>query len=107
MEVVRKSLKERFSRGSTVPGTKSSHHFVRQSSSKIAHKYTSEDEFYVDTHDFNLPAIVELSEITPSTYVTCLSDSLWWVGILCTVDASQSDSKIDFMHPHGPRKTFK
>ena len=44
--------------------------------------YTSEDEFYIDTHDFNLPTIVELSEITPSTFVTCLYDSLWWVGVV-------------------------
>ena len=44
MELVRISSKERFSRGSTVPGTRSSHHFVPLSLSKIARKYAREDE---------------------------------------------------------------
>ena len=82
MELVRLSSKERFSRGSTVPDTRSSHHFVPLSSSKMAHKYTSEDEFYVDIHDFNLPTLVELSEITPSTFATCLYNLRWWVGVM-------------------------
>ena len=106
MTGVRKSLEERFSRGNTVPGTRSSHHFVPLSSSKIAHKLTSEDDFYVNTHDFDLPTMVELSNITPSTYVTCLYDLFWWVGIVSNVDIEQGDVKVDFMHPHGPRKTF-
>ena len=54
---------------------------------------TSEDDFYVDTHDFDLPTMVELSDITPSTYVTCLYDSFWWVGIVSTVDVEQGDVK--------------
>ena len=55
MDEVRKSLEERFSRGNTVPGTRSSHHFIPLSSSKIAHKLSSEDKSHVGTHDFNLP----------------------------------------------------
>ena len=62
--------------------------------------------FYVNTHDFDLPTMVELSDITPSTYVTCLYDLFWWVGIVSNVDIEQGDVKVDFMHPHGPRKTF-
>lgn len=106
MEPVRKSLLERFSRGDTVPGTRSSHHFVPVSTSKIAHKLSSEDDSYIDTHDFNLPTIPGLSEITPSTYVTCIYDSFWWVGLVRKMDKEQGDAEIDFMHPHGPRNTF-
>ena len=74
MDEVRKSLEEQFSRGNTVPGTQSSHHFIPLSSSKIAHKLLSEVESHAGTHDFNLPTT--LCDIRPMTYVTCLYDSL-------------------------------
>ena len=73
MDEVRKSLEERFSRGNTVPGTRSSHHFIPLSS-KIAQKLASEDESYFGTHDFNLPTTFQLCNIRPMTYVTCLYD---------------------------------
>ena len=98
---VRKSLVERFSRGNTVPGTQSSHHFIPLSSSKIAHKLSSENESHDDTHDFNLPTTFQLCDIRPMTYVTCLYDSFWWVGLVTQVDV-----KVQFMFPHGPCKTF-
>ena len=68
MDEVRKSLEERFSRGNTVPGTRSSHHFIPISSSKIAHKLSSEDESHAGTHDFNLPTTFQLCDIRPLTY---------------------------------------
>ena len=43
--------------GDTVPGTRSSHHFVPLPSSRIGHKLTSEDKSYVDIHDFNVPTL--------------------------------------------------
>ena len=55
MDEVCKSLEERLSSGNTVPGTRSSHHFIPLSSSKIAHKLSSEDESRAGTRDFNLP----------------------------------------------------
>ena len=74
IDEVHKSLEEQFSRGNTVPGTQSSHHFIPLSSSKIAHKLLSEVESHAGTHDFNLPTT--LCDIRPMTYVTCLYDSL-------------------------------
>ena len=96
-----KSLEERFSSGNTVPGTRSSHHFIPLSSSKIVHKPSSEDESHTGTHDFNLPTTFQLCDIRPMTYVTCLYDSFWWVGLVTQVDV-----KVQFMFPHGPCKTF-
>ena len=43
MTDVRESLKIRFSKGKTIPGTRSCHHFIPLSTSKISHKLTSED----------------------------------------------------------------
>ena len=55
MDEARKSLEERFSRGSTVPGTRSGQHFISLSLSKIVHQLSSEDESHAGTHGFNLP----------------------------------------------------
>ena len=81
MDEVRKSLEERFSWGNTAH-TRSSHHLITLSSSKIAHKLSSEDESHAGTHDFNLPTTSQLCDIRPMTYVTCLYDSFWWVGLV-------------------------
>ena len=106
MEDVRKLLEKRFSKGNTVLGTRSSHHFKPLSSSKIAHKLSSEDDSSAGTHDFNLPVTFLSCEIKPMTYVTCCYDSFWWVGLVTQVDINQGDVKIQFMSPHGPCKTF-
>ena len=93
---VYKSFVEWYSRGNTVPGTQSSHHFIPLSSSKIAHKLSSENESHDDTHDFNLPTTFQLCDIRPMTYVTCLYDSFWWVGLVTQVDVEQGDVRVNF-----------
>ena len=106
MVVVRERMEKRFEVGKTIPGTRSSHHFIPQGGAKIAHKLCSEDEFFAATHDFKIPCHVLLSDVTPSTYVTCVYNSFWWVGLVHKVNQDQGDVDIQFMHPHGPRKTF-
>ena len=101
MDEVCKSLEERFSRGNTVSSAWSSHHFIPLSSSKITHKLSSEDEYHTGTHDFNLPTTFQLCDIRPMTYVTCLYDSFWWVGLVTQVDVEQGDVKVQFIFPHG------
>ena len=39
-------------------------------------------------------------------YVSCIYNAFWWVGIVTEVNVHESDLKIEFLHPHGPRKTF-
>ena len=105
MVVTRKSLEERFTKGDTVPGTRSSHHFVPISSSKIGHKLCSEDDSYVSTHNFDLPTILHECDIVPMQYVTCMHDSVWWVGMVQGVEVAEATIKL--MHPRGgPRKSF-
>ena len=96
MGEVHKSLKEWFSRENTIPGTQSSHHFIPPSSCKIAHKLSSEDESHAGTHDFNLLITFQLSDIRPMTYVTCLYNSFWWVGLVTQVDVEQGDVRVNF-----------
>ena len=106
MNEVHKSLEDWFSRGNTVPGTRSSHHFIPLSSFKVAHKLSSEDEFHAGTHDVNLSTTFELCDIRPITYVTCLFDSFWWVGLVTQVDVEQGDVKVQFMFLYGSGRTF-
>ena len=106
MTNIRANLEMRYKNGGTVPGTRSSHHFVPLSSSQICHKLTSEDKSFVCTHDFNVPTIYDIENINASSYVTCIYNSFWWVGMVTSVDIEAGDVNIDFMHPHGPRKTF-
>ena len=41
--------------------------------------------------------------LSSSTYVTCVYNSFWWVGMVSLVDIAASDViNIGFMHPHGP-----
>ena len=106
MTDVRRNLQKQSKDWKTIPGTRSSHHFTPLSPSQIGHMLTSEDDSSEDTFDFNLPTTLEITDIRSSTYVTCLHNSLWWVGMVTDVDAEQTDIKADFMHPHGPHKTF-
>ena len=70
-------LEDHFARSKTMTGTRSSHHFVPISCNKIV-----------------------------SMYVSCICDAFWWVGIVTEVNVHKGDLKIEFLHPHGPRKTF-
>ena len=69
------SLEKLYEGGDTAPGTRSSHHFIPMSSPRIDHKLTTEDESYVDIHDFNIPTLFEIGDISPSAYVTCIYNS--------------------------------
>ena len=59
-------IEKRYESGDTVPVTRSSHHFVPLSSSRIGNQLTSEDESYVDFHDFSVPTLFEKGDISPS-----------------------------------------
>ena len=60
----------------------------------------------MDNHDFKIPNRVDIGDITPSSYISCVYNSLWWVGLVNKVDEELDDLDVQFMHPHGPRKTF-
>ena len=106
MVEVREKMEKRFKDGKTVPSTRSSHLFIPQSASQIGHKLCSEDDSFVDTHDFKIPTRVDIVDIAPSSYFSCGYNSLWWVGLVNKVNEEHRDVDVQFMRPHGPRKTF-
>ena len=101
-------LKDCFAKSKTVPGTRSSHHFVPISCNKIAHKLTSEDrEFLQFDFDKSLTKEIDIKNIKCFSYVSCIYNTFWWVGIVIEVNVYEGDLKIEFIHPHGPRKTLR
>ena len=100
-------LEDCFAKSKTMPGTRSSHHFVPISCKKIAHKLASEDrEFLQFEFDKSLTKEVDIKNIKCFSHVSCIYDTFWEVSILTEVNVHKSDMKIEFLHPHGPRKTF-
>ena len=87
--------------------TRSSHDFVLVSCNKIAYKLTSEDREFLQLHfDKSLTKEIDTKSIKYFSYVSCIYNTFWWVGIVTEVNIHESDLKIEFLHPHGPRKTF-
>ena len=52
----------------------SSNYFIP---SQIGHMLTSEDFSFEDVFDFTLPTTIKITDLRPSTYVTCLHNSIW------------------------------
>ena len=77
MVEVREKMEKRFEDGKTVPGTRSSHHFIPQSASQIGHKLCSEDDSFVEIHDFQIPTRVDIGDITSLACTTCWGGSVW------------------------------
>ena len=100
-------LEDRFAKSKTVPGTRSSHHFVPMSCNRIAHKLTIEDrEFFLFDFGKSLTKEIDIKNIKCFSYVSSIYDTFWWAGIVIGVNIHEGDLKIEFLHPHGPRKTF-
>ena len=107
MTNVRADLEDHFANPKTVPERRSSHHFVPISCNKIAHKLTSEDTKFLQ-FDFDklLTEEIDIKNIKCFSYVSCIYDTFWWIGIVTEMNVHESDLKIEFLHPHGPTKTF-
>ena len=99
---VRADLEDCFAKSRTLPGTRSSHHFVPISCNKFAPKLTSEDrEFF--QFDFNKSLTEEIQKsINCFSYVSYIYDTFWWVGIVTEVNVHEGDLKFGFLHLHGP-----
>ena len=103
---IRADLEDRFAKSKTMPGTRSSHHFVPISCNKIANKLTSEDrEFLQFDFDKSLTEKIDTKSIKFFSYVSCIYNTFWWVGIVTKMNVREGDLKIEFLHPHGPSKT--
>ena len=88
-------------------GTRSTHHFVPIFCNKIAHKLTRKDrEFLQFDFDKILTKEIDIKNLKCFLYVSYIHDTIWWIGRVTKVNVHEGDLKIEFLHPHGPRKTF-
>ena len=104
---VRQTMQQRYDLGKTIPGTRCSHHFIPLSKNKISYKLTSED---IDVKIFEFgfyESSQNLNDFNVAMYVSCVYNTFWWIGLITEIDQEQGDLKVEFMHPHGPEKTFK
>ena len=100
-------LQSRYAAASTVPGTRSFHHFESDSTGLLKFKRISDDLSFCGNHNFlcadtsfNVPVVSLMS------YVCCMYDSHWWVGLVVEVDSTANDLQINFLHPCGPSRYF-
>ena len=100
-------LEDCFAKSKTMSGTRSSHYFIPISCNKIAYKLTSEDREFLQ-FDFNksLTKEIDIKNIKCFLNVSCIYDTFWWVDKVFKVNVPEGDLKIEFLHTHGPRKTF-
>ena len=90
-------LEDHFAKSKTMPGTKNSNYFV---------PITSEDRAFLQfDFDKSLTTKIDIKNKCFS-YVSCIYDTFWWVGKVTKVNVHEDDLKIEFLHPHGPRKAF-
>ena len=63
-------------------------------------------EFLQFDFDKSLTEEIDIKNIRCFLYVSCIYNTLWWVGIVTEVNVHKFDLKIEFLHPHGLGKTF-
>ena len=99
-------LKDHFVKSKTMPGTRSSHHFVTISCNKIAHKLLHEDRVSLIWFQQIIDWRNSYKNIKCFSYVSCIYDTFWWVCIVTEVNMHEADLKIEFFHQYGLRDTF-
>ena len=90
----------------TVPGTRSFHHFIPLSDSKIATKRLSEDEKFDLEYEFNNTVHVTIAELEFGQYIGCIYDHLAWIGVVKEIDVENQDILVKFLHPNFPSPSF-
>ena len=80
-------LEQRYSRCSTVSGSRSHHCFIPQSKSTLAMKRLSSDEEGAKVNHYNDDNVASIrsheqlqQNLQPGKYVACLYHSVWYVG---------------------------
>ena len=104
---VHADLEDCFAKSKTMPGSWSSHHFVAISCNKFADKLANTDRESLQFDlDKSLTKEIDMKNIKSFSYVSCIYNTFWCVGIVTEANVHEGDFKIEFIHPHEPRKTF-
>ena len=106
LEATRAQMSKRFQLGSTIPGTRSFHHFTPLATNQIGCRFISLDSRFDSKHTFaNVPTTLQVP-VQPMNFVACLYNFRWWIGMVLTVNDCEQDAEVKFMHPCGPTTSF-
>ena len=107
LKSTRKFLQSRYTTATTVPGTRSFHHFESEAVGIIKYKRLSDDPDFCGKHNFLCASSsTNAEDITLMSYVCCIYDSNWWIGLVISIDTKENDVEVNFLHPSGPSKYF-
>jgi len=48
----------------------------------------------------------QFSDVAVMSYVSCIFDGQWWIGIVSEISLTKWDIYVNFLHPTGPSTTF-
>jgi len=87
-----------------IPGTRNFHHFIPLGDKKVGIKRISCQDHYDLVFNFEQQNVT--TRPTPHSYVACLNDRNWWIGMVMSVNDEEHDAEVKFMHPYGPARSF-
>ena len=67
---------------------------------------SADREFLQFDFDKSLTYEMDANNFKCFSNVSCIYDKSWWVAIVTEANAHEGILKVEFLHPHGPRKTF-
>ena len=87
----------------SIPGTRGFHDFQTFTPISLAIKRTSNQDGPTILYNFDTASLKHyfLTQIRISSYIACIYDYNWWIGMVQSIEAECSDVEIIFMHPKG------
>lgn len=95
-------MSERMKLARTIPGTRSMHYFECAGNLLISGKRRSTDENFsvCSSFDRNVEKILDIP--TLNSFIACIYESHWYIGLVSEVHKEEGDITVKFMHPYGP-----
>jgi len=87
-----------------IPGIRNFHNFIPLGDKKVCSKRVSCQHHYDLVFNFEQQNIT--TRPTPHSYVACLYDRNWWIGMVMSVNDGEHEAEVKFMHSHGPARSF-
>ena len=110
IELLRCKLDKRYQKASTLPGTRSFHHFVPLTETVIGAKRVSSENDYTIKYDIvgglEIDKVGENLLVKCSDFIICRYDQHFWLGFTISVDEIYDDVEVKFMHPAFPSMSF-
>nr|XP_042902021.1 uncharacterized protein LOC122270073 [Parasteatoda tepidariorum] len=103
---LRKELFKRLQHAKTVSGTRSMHFFQPEGNMQIKGKRVSTDEEFSITASLDSSTNNNFDVPSVHSYVACVYDANWYIGMVLKVHVEEGDATIKFMHPHGPSLSY-